>query len=51
MTPQILMTLMRHQNIRTTMRFYVRRNAMQIADTLRDIVAAERGNKTDNTRN
>lgn len=50
-TPQILMTLMRHQNIRTTMRFYVRRNAMQIADTLRDIVAAERGNKTDNTRN
>lgn len=32
--PQVLMELMRHENIETTLRFYVGRNAQVTAETL-----------------
>lgn len=37
--PQILMELMRHESIETTMRYYVGRNAQNVAKVLREAVA------------
>ena len=35
--PQVLMELMRHESIDTTMRYYVGRNAQTTADVLWDV--------------
>jgi len=42
--PQLLMQLMRHSSIETTMRFYVGRNALAVADMLYDLDAKEKNN-------
>jgi len=49
--PQILMELMRHEDIKTTMRFYVGRNAQRTADILWDIHSkiSDCGNTSGNT--
>ena len=50
--PQVLMVLMRHENIETTMRYYVGRNAQTTADVLWQAHEAENrdsGNKSGNS--
>jgi integrase len=49
--PQVLMELMRHEDIKTTMRFYIGRNAQRTADILWDIHSknGECGNTSGNT--
>ena len=44
--PQILMELMRHESIETTLKFYVGRNAEKTAETLYEAVS---GNTLGNT--
>lgn len=44
--PQILMQLMRHESIETTMRYYVGKNAETAADVLYDAVAREKVTQT-----
>ncbi|MGI8980460.1 MAG: tyrosine-type recombinase/integrase [Pirellulaceae bacterium] len=46
--PQVLMELMRHEDISTTMRYYVGRNAQRTADVLWEAHAAAGGNKVGN---
>ena len=40
--PQLLMQLMRHSSIETTMRFYVGRNALAVSDMLYELAAKEK---------
>lgn len=47
-TPQILMQLMRHENIETTMRYYVGRNALRIAEELKTRFGVDSGNTSGN---
>ena len=46
-TPQVLMVLMRHENIQTTMRFYVGRNALVTADAAWDAYEQQNGSGTE----
>ena len=52
--PRILMEMMRHQSIETTMPYYVVGNAQQTSQTLWDVVnkknSNEHGNKSGNKR-
>lgn len=41
-TPQILMRLMRHERIETTMRYYVGKNALLVSDICREVFEAAR---------
>ncbi len=43
--PQVLMALMRHESIQTTMRFYVGRNAQTTADAVWSAYAAKNGTR------
>jgi integrase len=47
--PQVLMELMRHETIETTMRFYVGRNAERTADAVWEAFSAAKGNTPGNT--
>jgi integrase len=45
-TPQILMTLMRHESIETTLRYYAMMNAISVSDVLSGGVGNKSGNRT-----
>jgi integrase len=47
--PQVLMELMRHESIETTLRYYVGRNAQSTADVLWEAHAKAQGNTLGNT--
>jgi len=48
--PQVLMELMRHENIETTMRFYVGRNAERTADVLWGVFESQTGSIDQNAK-
>ncbi len=47
--PQVLMELMRHESITTTMQFYVGRNAERTADALWEAVENQKSNTSGNS--
>lgn len=46
-TPQILMALMRHSSIDTTLRYYALKNAQAVSNALRDIAGNTSGNRSE----